>query len=191
MFRDAPVHELCVRVKARAGIDPFRKEERRSSRLKILAAPPFISDDSCMAKPRKVLFVCMGNCVRSQMAEALARHHFPEDICAESAGIHPLGFIDPTAREAVEESGASMAGQFSKGLHAHAVDESDLIVNMSGVPGGRVFHGKVFEDWVIADPFGEDLDTHRRIRDDIESRIKALVARLRDDSKKQSATGGA
>src|SRR5580698_10218293 len=108
-----------------------------------------------MAKPTKILFVCMGNCVRSQMAEALAKHHFPEDICAESAGIHPLGFIDPTARAVVEETGISMDGQFSKGLHNQAVQESDLIVNMSGVPGGRVFHGKVFEDWAIADPFGE------------------------------------
>ena len=144
-----------------------------------------------MVKPRKVLFVCMGNCVRSQMAEALARHHFPEEIVAESAGIHPLGFIDPTAREAVEECGISMDGQFSKGLHNQAVQESDLIVNMSGVPGGRVFHGKIFEDWSVADPFGEDLDTHRRIRDDIESRIKGLVARLRGQGKEQSAAGSA
>src|SRR5215475_10090692 len=68
-----------------------------------LAAPRRFGDDSSMAKPRKILFVCMGNCVRSQMAEALARHHFPDDICAESAGIHPLGFIDPTARAVVEE----------------------------------------------------------------------------------------
>jgi protein-tyrosine-phosphatase len=71
------------------------------------------------------------------------------------------------------------------------VQESDLIVNMSGVPGGSVFHGKIFEDWSIADPFGEDLDTHRRIRDDIESRIKGLVVRLRDESKEQSAASSA
>jgi arsenate reductase len=131
----------------------------------------------------KILFVCMGNCVRSQMAEALARHHFAETIVAESAGLRPLGFIDPTARAAVEERGVSMDGQFSKGLHNHALEAPDLIVNMSGLPGANVFHGRTFEDWPIADPFGEDLDTHRRICDDIEARIKELAARFGGETK--------
>ena len=128
----------------------------------------------------KILFVCMGNCVRSQMAEALARHHFAEIIEAESAGLRPLGFIDPTARAAVEERGVSMEGQFSKGLHDHCLGQPDLIVNMSGLPGPGIFHGHKVEDWKIADPFGEDLDLHRRICDDIEARIKELAARFRD-----------
>ena len=135
----------------------------------------------------KILFVCMGNCVRSQMAEALARHHFGEIIVAESAGLHPLGFIDPTARAAVEERGVTMEGQFSKGLHNHMLEAPDLIVNMSGVPGAKVFHGHTFEDWAVADPFGEDLDTHRRICDDIEARIKELATRFGDENKQISA----
>jgi arsenate reductase (thioredoxin) len=137
----------------------------------------------------KILFVCMGNCVRSQMAEALARHHCADVIAAESAGLQPLGFIDPTARAAVEERGVSMDGQFSKGLHDHALGLPDLIVNMSGVPGPKVFQGHTVEDWPVADPFGEDLDTHRRICDDIEARIKQLGARLRDETKQCGATG--
>jgi len=135
----------------------------------------------------KVLFVCMGNCVRSQMAEALARHHFADVIIAESAGLHPLGFIDPTARAVVEERGVSMGGQFSKGLHNHRLEAPDLIVNMSGVPGAKVFHGHAFEDWAIADPFGEDLETHRRICDDIEARIKELAARFTGHNQQISA----
>jgi arsenate reductase len=135
----------------------------------------------------KILFVCMGNCVRSQIAEALARHHFADIIIAESAGLRPLGFIDPTARAVVEERGVSMEGQFSKGLHNHCLESPDLIVNMSGVPGAKVFHGRTFEDWAIADPFGEDLDTHRRICDDIEARIKELAARFNDQNKEYSA----
>ncbi len=137
----------------------------------------------------KILFVCMGNCVRSQIAEALARCHFPDEIVAESAGLRPLGFIDPTARAVVEERGANMDGQFSKGLHDHGLDQPDVIVNMSGLPGPREFHGHNVEDWPIADPFGENLETHRRICDDIEARIKELVERFRDKDKECSAGG--
>jgi arsenate reductase (thioredoxin) len=117
------------------------------------------------------------------MAEALARHYFPDLIEVESAGLRPLGFIDPTARATVEERGVSMDGQFSKGLHDHALGMPDLIVNMSGVPGPTAFRGHNVEDWPIADPFGEDMETHRRICDDIETRIKDLAARLREKAK--------
>lgn len=135
----------------------------------------------------KVLFVCMGNCVRSQMAEALAKHHFADVFEAESAGLRPLGFIDPTARAVVEERGVSMEGQFSKGLHDHCLGRPDLVVNMSGLPGPGIFHGHKVEDWKIADPFGEDLAVHRRICDDIEARIKELAGRLREADKERSA----
>jgi arsenate reductase len=126
-----------------------------------------------------VLFVCYGNCVRSQMAEAIARHCAADIIAAESAGLKPLGFIDKTARAVLEQEGISMDGQFSKGLHSHAVTKANLIINMSGVPGESLFKSRPFEDWPIADPFGEDMETHRRICDDIEARIKALAERLR------------
>jgi len=126
------------------------------------------------------------------MAEALAKHHFAEIFDAESAGLRPLGFIDPTARLAVEERGVSMEGQFSKGLRDHCLGQPDLIVNMSGLPGPGVFHGHKVEDWKIADPFGENIDTHRLICDDIEARIKELAARLFDetDGAKQYRAGG-
>jgi|SRR5690348_11219702 len=137
----------------------------------------------------KILFVCMGNCVRSQIAEALARHYFSDLFYVESAGLRPLGFIDPTARAAVEERGISMEGQFSKGLHSHSVQQPDLIVNMSGMPGSHIFHGRAFEDWPIADPFGEDIATHRRICDDIESRIKTLAERYRAEQKATPVNG--
>jgi arsenate reductase (thioredoxin) len=155
-------------------------------RVRPFATVASIGDHGAMAKV-KILFVCMGNCVRSQIAEALARHHFADLIEAESAGLHPLGFIDPTARAAVEERGVSMDGQFSKGLHNHRLEAPDLIVNMSGVPGAKVFHGHTFEDWSIADPFGENIETHRRICDDIEVRIQQLAARFREADKQRTA----
>jgi arsenate reductase (thioredoxin) len=132
-----------------------------------------------MATLVNVLFVCVGNCVRSQMAEALARHCASDIIEPESAGIRPLGFIDPTARSVLESRGISMDGQFSKGLHIHAVQKADLIVNMSGMPAHWLFHGHVFEDWRVPDPFGGDVETHRRICDHIEERVKDLAERLR------------
>jgi arsenate reductase len=132
-----------------------------------------------MPEPVKVLFVCVGNCVRSQMAEAVARHCASDIIVAESAGIRPLGFIDPTARSVLAERGVSMNGQYSKGLHSHKLGKPDLIINMSGMPGASLFPGHVFEDWHIRDPFGESMETHCRICDDIESRVKDLAARLR------------
>ena len=141
-----------------------------------------------MAK-KKILFVCMGNCVRSQMAEALARHYFAEELEVESAGLRPLGFIDPTARTVVEERGVSMDGQYSKGLHDHTLGVPDLIVNMSGVPGPGTFHGHNVEDWAVADPFGEDLELHRRICDDIEAKLRNLMARFASEESKSNAAG--
>lgn len=126
-----------------------------------------------------VLFVCVGNCVRSQMAEAIARHCASDVMTVESAGLRPLGFIDPTSMAVMQERGISMEGQYSKGLHSHKLATPVLTINMSGVPGETFIKQRVFEDWPIADPFGEDMDTHRRICDDIEARIKVLAERLR------------
>jgi arsenate reductase (thioredoxin) len=127
----------------------------------------------------KVLFVCIGNCVRSQMAEAIARHAAADIIEAESAGVRPLGFIDPTAKAVLASRGISVDGQWSKGLHSHKLEKPDLIVNMSGLPGDSLFHGRVFEDWRVSDPFGDDVETHLRVCDDIETRIMDLAQRLR------------
>jgi arsenate reductase (thioredoxin) len=137
-----------------------------------------------MPDPVKVLFVCMGNCVRSQMAEAIARHDASDIISAESAGVHPLGFIDNTTQRVLRERGISSEGQLSKSTRDHSLKKPDLIVNMSGVPGATLFSGLPFEDWKIDDPFGEAIETHRRICDDIERNIKELAARLRAERQK-------
>lgn len=135
----------------------------------------------------RVLFVCIGNCVRSQMAEAIARHTAADIIAAQSAGIHPLGFIDPTARAIVSERGISMDGQFSKGLHNHEVATPDLIINMTGMPCKHLFHGiPPEENWHIDDPFGESRESHLRIFDNIHARVIELAERLRAQTLKES-----
>jgi arsenate reductase (thioredoxin) len=131
----------------------------------------------------KILFICIGNCVRSQMAEALARRDASDVIVPESAGLHPLGFIDKTAIAVLAERGVSVAGQFSKGLHDKSLcAQPDLVINMSGRPSAAFLHHGRYEEWNVEDPFGESMELHRRICDDIERRVKELAARLRATS---------
>jgi arsenate reductase (thioredoxin) len=132
-----------------------------------------------MKAPVKVLFVCVGNCVRSQMAEAVARHCCADIILAESAGVSPLGFIDTTTQAVLRERGISFDGQFSKGLHNHKLRKPDVVINMSGIHGKALFPEHDVEEWVVRDPFGEDIALHRTICDDIEARVTLLAARLR------------
>jgi len=138
--------------------------------------------DDSSARHWKVLFVCIGNCVRSQMAEAIARRDASDVIIPESAGLHPLGFIDKTAIAVLGERGISVAGQHSKGLCDHTLSHPDLVINMSGAPSASLFRGHRFEDWCVEDPFGEDMELHRRICDDIERRVKDLAKRLRSEN---------
>ncbi len=135
-----------------------------------------------MTDHKKVLFVCMGNCVRSQMAEAIAKHVAGDVIMAESAGLNPLGFIDKTAIAVLAERSISVDGQYSKGLKSQRFERPDLVVNMSGVPGAQVFGDHKFEDWPIRDPFGEDIPAHRDVCDDLQRRIAELAERLRGRS---------
>src|ERR1700678_1541738 len=132
-----------------------------------------------MGEPLRVLFVCVGNCVRSQMAEAIARHCCGDIIAPESAGVSPLGFIDKTAKMVLHEKGISVHGQYSKGLQSEDLKAPHLIINMSGIDGNALFAGKKFEDWEVEDPFGEDIEVHRRICDSIEARVTLLAAQLR------------
>jgi protein-tyrosine-phosphatase len=135
-----------------------------------------------MAEPVRVLFVCVGNCVRSQMAEAIARHSCGDIIAAESAGVSPLGFIDRTAKAVLHQKGISVHGQYSKGLQSEDLKTPHVIINMSGIPGSALFAGKKFEDWEVEDPFGEDIEVHRRICDSIEARVTLLAAQLRTEA---------
>jgi len=134
------------------------------------AAPP---------RPKRMLFVCVGNSCRSQMAEALARHRAGDVIEPLSAGISPLGSVAEMTRRVLLERGVRTDGLFSKGLRDVDRDTADLIINMTGIPGGSLFPGANVEDWEIEDPYGEDLATYHRICDDIEEKILELAARFR------------
>ena len=134
-------------------------------------------------KKTKVLFVCIGNSCRSQMAEAWARHLASDVIEPSSAGLAPLGEIAALTGRVLEERGVNLDGQYSKGLTQSAREEAELIVNISGLPGKAVFVGSKarVEDWRVDDPYGEDLEMYRHIRDEIEERVAHLAERLRGE----------
>ena len=131
-------------------------------------------------RPLSILFVCVGNSCRSQMAEALANHLGEGRVRAWSAGSHPLGEITPETYEVMAEKGITLEGQWSKGLRDVPVAEMDVVVGMGcevvcPVPAG--FQGRVIE-WNIPDPYSRDLAFFRSVRDLIERQVTALLSDL-------------
>lgn len=131
-------------------------------------------------RPLNILFVCVGNSCRSQMAEALANHLGEGRVRAWSAGSHPLGEITPETYEVMAEKGITLEGQWSKGLRDVPIDEMDIVVGMGcevacPVPAG--FRGRVIE-WNIPDPYSRDLALFRSVRDLIERQVTALLSDL-------------
>jgi protein-tyrosine-phosphatase len=131
---------------------------------------------------KRVLFVCVGNSCRSQMAEALARHFANDVIEAASAGTHPLGCVAELTREVLRERGVASQGQYSKGLEEAGIDEAELVVNMSGRP--LEWAGCEVVEWAVEDPYGDSVATYRRICDDVEARVKELGEELRKEEAK-------
>ena len=130
----------------------------------------------------KVLFVCVGNSCRSQLAEAIARHHAPDLIEAESAGTRPLGFVARETLAVLQENGIRAEGHYSKSIDdARILFEPEMVINMSGRRLNGMFPGAAVVDWEIEDPFGDDLETYQRIYAAIEKRVKKLVMDLRKE----------
>jgi arsenate reductase len=128
----------------------------------------------------RVLFVCLGNCCRSQMAEGFARA-YGQGVCeVESAGLMPAVGIAPPVREVMEEKKIDLGDQFPKPLDWIRPGTFDLVVNMSGHPLDQTL-GAPVQDWVVEDPIGGSGKVYRRVRDQIESLVKALLDELRAD----------
>jgi len=133
--------------------------------------------------PKRVLFVCIGNSCRSPMAEALAHHLAPDAIDAASAGVAPLGYIAPSTHAVLAEIGVSSAHQESKPLREADVAKASLLINMAGRPVEHLLHTRPpVEYWDVADPFGSDLASYRRTRDEIHRRVTELAKRLRAEA---------
>ena len=128
-----------------------------------------------------VLFVCVHNAGRSQMAAGYLRHLAGERIEVRSAGSMPAEQINPTAVEAMREEGIDITTEVPKVLTTEAVQASDVVITMGCGDACPIFPGKRYEDWQLDDPEGQGVDAVRTIRDDIKQRIEALTASLLDD----------
>ncbi|QEE60243.1 arsenate reductase ArsC [Salinibacterium sp. dk2585] len=129
------------------------------------------------SKP-SVLFVCVHNAGRSQMAAGFLRHLGGDRIEVRSAGSMPADQINPIAVEAMAELGIDIAGEQPKVLTTDAVQESDVVITMGCGDVCPIFPGKRYEDWELDDPAGQGLEAVRPIRDDIRARIERVLSDL-------------
>jgi protein-tyrosine-phosphatase len=129
-------------------------------------------------RPLDVLFVCVHNAGRSQMAAALLAHRGGERVRVRSAGSEPAGEVHPAVVVVMRELGLELAGERPKRLEDGVVREADVVVTMGCGDACPVYPGKRYEDWELEDPAGKDLDTVRRIRDEIDARVRELLASL-------------
>ena len=129
-------------------------------------------------KKPTVLFVCVHNAGRSQMAAGFMRELGGDRIEVLSAGSAPKNSINPVAVQAMAEVGIDIAGEQPKVLTPEAVMDSDAVVTMGCGDACPFFPGKRYEDWVLADPAGQDLDFVRKVRDEIKGRVEELLGEL-------------
>ncbi|MEV5003607.1 arsenate reductase ArsC [Nocardioides sp. LML1-1-1.1] len=125
-----------------------------------------------------VLFVCVHNAGRSQMAAGYLRHLAGDRVTVLSAGSVPAAEINPVAVAAMREEGIDITSATPQVLTTEAVQESDVVVTMGCGDACPFFPGKRYEDWQLDDPAGQDIDAVRPIRDEIRQRVAALVADL-------------
>ena len=125
-----------------------------------------------------VLFVCVHNAGRSQMAAGYLRELGAGRIEVRSAGSAPGDRVNPVAVEAMAEEGIDIAAEQPKVLTTEAVEVSDVVVTMGCGDECPYFPGKRYEDWVLDDPAGQGIEAVRPIRDEIRRRVEALVAEL-------------
>lgn len=131
----------------------------------------------------EVLFVCLHNAGRSQIAAALLSHYAGDRIAVRSAGTAPADTINPTVVESMRELGIDLdaAHATPKPLTDAAVKESDMVITMGCGDTCPFYPGKRYEDWEVDDPAGQPLDAVRVIRDDIDQRIQDLVRDLLEE----------
>ena len=131
-----------------------------------------------MNKKPAVLFVCVHNAGRSQMAAGFMRELAGDKVEVLSAGSAPKDSINPIAVEAMAEVGIDISNQQPKILTTEAVFESDAVITMGCGDACPIFPGKRYEDWVLEDPAGQNLEFVRKVRDEIKVRVEKLLREL-------------
>ncbi len=131
-----------------------------------------------MSEKPSVLFVCVHNAGRSQMAAGWLRHLAGDAVEVRSAGSMPGDRINPSAVEAMREVGIDITDQRPKVLTTEAVEASDVVITMGCGDACPIFPGKRYLDWALEDPAGKGVESVRPIRDGIETRIRGLLTEL-------------
>jgi len=122
-----------------------------------------------------IVFVCVGNACRSQMAEGFARHWGRAEWQVYSAGSQPAGFVAPLAVEAMRERGIDISGHHSKGTKDLPKIKFDYVVTMGCGDACPLLPSKARLDWQIADPIGRSIQFFRKVRDEIEAKVNVLL----------------
>jgi arsenate reductase len=134
----------------------------------------------------EVLFVCVHNAGRSQMAAALLDHHAGGRVVVRSAGSTPADEINSSVVAAMNELGIDLAKEFPKPLTTDAVEAADVVVTMGCGDACPIFPGKRYLDWELPDPAGKSLEEIRSIRDEIDRRVQVLLDDLRPSTLERS-----
>jgi arsenate reductase (thioredoxin) len=138
---------------------------------------------------KHVLFLCVGNSCRSQMAEAFARFYGADVLRASSAGLSPAPIVQPLTFEVMREKNVPLDGQHAKDLGSVGMADLDLLVNMSGVKLPNRIPIEV-RDWKVEDPIGQPVEMYREVRDQIETLVMRLILELRRDSRLRPKPAG-
>jgi arsenate reductase (thioredoxin) len=146
-------------------------------RLKALAQ----ADNLITKEQPEVLFVCVHNAGRSQMAAGLVKLRSAGRIHVRSAGSAPGSEINPAVVEAMAELGVDMSEEFPKPLTDEVVRAADVVITMGCGDACPIYPGKKYEDWELDDPAGQELPTVRRIRDELDTRVRKLIGELLPD----------
>ena len=131
---------------------------------------------------KRVLFVCVGNACRSQMAEAFARVYGHDALVAASAGLTPAMAVMPDTVRAMDEKEIDLRDQFPKSIRHLGRSRFDLVVNMTGLPLPDDL-GAPIEEWSVPDPVSMDYDEHCEVRDQIERLVMNLILKLRREQR--------
>jgi arsenate reductase (thioredoxin) len=145
-------------------------------RLRALAQ----ADNLIVKQQPEVLFVCVHNAGRSQMAAGLVKLRSEGRVQVRSAGSAPGDEINPAVVEAMSELGLDLGEEFPKPLTDEVVRAADVVITMGCGDACPIYPGKKYEDWKLDDPAGQDLDTVRRIRDEIDQRVQQLITDLEE-----------
>jgi arsenate reductase (thioredoxin) len=136
------------------------------------------SEGAIIKEVPEVLFVCVHNAGRSQMAAALLDHHAKGRVHVRSAGSDPGDRINPAVVAAMDEWGIDLSQEFPKPLTDEFVRAADAVITMGCGDACPIYPGKRYEDWTLDDPAGQPVEVVRRIRDDIDIRVQQLLAEL-------------